>query len=406
MGITAYKSDGMLNVSWTNLLGRQLLIVNSITGKYVVIRQKIIQDNNAFSENISNFRHTYHLVNGTYYFLATKLGKSPIQSSLVVIDEPPEITISLLQGNILTVNISTTEAIPSNVGLYLVNQNNSSNAEVSNNSTQGFASEFTIKLSDLKSLVSGNYFLQFFSGITKLYSPSNVFYYAESGVWTLSDVLQAGNIASTDIDLTNHDILNAKINDSNTIYTQNMWFPAGFLMSSTTSNSFNGWLLCNGDQFNVNEYPELATILTDGNLPKLNGLFLRGAGMNDGVDEHGSLINTVETTLMASSKFTTEEHNHTITDPGHRHLTTDNLNQDTYYNYLGTAYHDFSGGGNSDSYEFGSTFHSTRETGCLFTSPEYSNVTINEAHTGHDETAPKNYGVNWLISTGKRVPQN
>ena len=397
MGITAYKSDGMLNVSWTNLLGRQLLIVNSTTGKYVVIRSQITQANNAFSINLSNFKHTYHLVNGTYYFSATKLGKSPIQSSLVVIDEPIEVTFSLVQDNILTVNISNTEDFEVGTHLYLLRDNNYSPETAillaSSTSDQVLPISSTYILSDqtyinATAIVTGSYGVHLYFGTTLLYSSANNFYYAETGTWPLSVVLQAGNAVSANIDLNNNSILHANIY-SNNMYTQNIWFPAGNIMPTISESIaapaegvYNGWLLCNGAQFNVNEYPELATILTNGKLPNLQGLFLRGS----------------TDIIKKTSRFITEEHSHGLNISSHLHVSADNLNSpDPNGKYLGRN-EEFNrdGGG-----YFGSTSDISQS---LTTSLAYTGITTAPAHSGNTETAPSNYGVYWVISTGKRVP--
>ena len=435
--ISAYRNGNILNVSWTNLLGYQLFVIGPL-GRKVLVRPRIAKANNQFSINISRLKHTYNLLNGTYRMIASSPGKPLVQSaSFTVEDLPVSLTTSLSSDNVLTVTIQNTEAIPVYPDpKYLI-------LFIFNTTTQQYAAlafGFDSNILPAKTnctlsqqpdvygnpLLNGNYVARIFYNTDEVasYESTNSVYYNVTGEWPLTTVLQAGNTASTDIDMDGNDLLNVRtiyatdidtnmflsnneftVEDINadTIYTSGMWLlPAGTI-TSTISESlakpregvYTGCLLCDGSLFNKDEYPELAAIFTNGALPDLNGYFLRGAGTSD--------YSTVNTLLNTFNTHTTEAHNHTLNDPKHEHRTTEGLSDNTgpYLGGAGSGTHTYSGGQ-------GDGFLGTDGggKGILFTSSLNVNIAVAAAHVGNTETAPSNYSVYWVVSTGKRVPQN
>jgi hypothetical protein len=218
MSITAFEQNGILNVSWSNLLGYELCVVGP-SGRKVVIRSKINIANNGFKIHISLFKRKYNLLNGTYHMVATSFSKPPRESTpFVITTSPVSISISIINNNILTVNIVNPESISEQVILYLIYDNNGIDtiranlASTSNDPPTYLPQMSTYTLSTLTPtpLVSGKYNVQIWEGLVPLYTSTTSFYYSESGEWTLGDVLEVDNNASTDINMFGNDILNIK----------------------------------------------------------------------------------------------------------------------------------------------------------------------------------------------------
>lgn len=114
--------------------------------------------------------------------------------------------------------------------------------------------------------------------------------------------------------------------------------PAGTIVQSAAINTPDGWLTCNGALLNKIAYVDLFAaignlyggLITDlsFNLPDLRGRVGIGAignGLISGLSERlmgasgGAETHTLTTSEMPS-------HNHTLTDPGHRHSYVNNIN--------------------------------------------------------------------------------
>jgi hypothetical protein len=213
-------TNPVLAVSWKDLLNYQLFVVNSLTGRRVPLR-RIALANNSFSIKLSQFKRTHRLLNGTYYLSAVSLTKSVSSQSFAIEDLPVSVT-ALLQGSLLTVTIANPEEIDPEpepgvyATLFLVHSTEttkmfSSLMYATKQPSQIFPEVSTYTLTDLTfldgtPLVNGSYIAQIYFGNKPQYTASDPFYYNITGEWPLSEVLQVGNTASTDINLDGHNI--------------------------------------------------------------------------------------------------------------------------------------------------------------------------------------------------------
>jgi len=98
--------------------------------------------------------------------------------------------------------------------------------------------------------------------------------------------------------------------------------PSGAIEIYAGSSAPNGWLLCNGSNYNTTDYPNLydaigTTYGASGgagtfNVPDTRGRTIIGLGSN-------SDINTLGKNDGVSESSRSPRHNHTVTDPGHSH---------------------------------------------------------------------------------------
>jgi microcystin-dependent protein len=159
--------------------------------------------------------------------------------------------------------------------------------------------------------------------------------------------------------------------------------PPGSVSAYAVATSVpSGWLLCDGTQYNISDYPTLGALLgntyggdgsTTFNVPDYRGFFLRGYDPNGTVDtdaqsrKPSNAVGSTETDELAL-------HNHHLTDPGHSHGLPS-----AYSNPTGPGTISAFGGGGDAFGTFGAT----------------TGITI--AATGGSETRPKNIAVNYII---------
>jgi hypothetical protein len=236
-------TNPVLTVSWKDLLNYQLFAVNSLTGRRVPLR-RIARANNNFSIKLSQFKRTHRLLKGTYYLSAVSLTSSVSSQSFAIEDLPVSVT-ALLQGSLLTVTIANPQEIDPEpepgvyATLFLVlsmetTKMFSSLMYATKQPSQIFPEVSTYTLTDITfldgtPLVNGSYIAQIYFGNKPAqdYGASDPFYYNITGEWPLSEVLQVGNTASTDIDLDGNDITNVNniklqpnLDGGNNIYAQ------------------------------------------------------------------------------------------------------------------------------------------------------------------------------------------
>jgi hypothetical protein len=217
-------TNPVLTVSWKDLLNYQLFAVNSLTGRRVPLR-RIARANNTFSIKLSQFKRTHRLLKGTYYLSAVSLSKSVSSQSFAIEDLTVSVSVSLVQGNILTVTIANPSEINPEpepdvyATLFLVHSTETTKMfsalmYAKEQPSEIFPEVSTYTLSNLKlidnitPLVSGAYVAQIYFGNKPQYTASDSFYYSSTGEWGLSDVLQVGNTASADIDMNGNDLNN------------------------------------------------------------------------------------------------------------------------------------------------------------------------------------------------------
>jgi hypothetical protein len=153
----------------------------------------------------------------------------------------------------------------------------------------------------------------------------------------------------------------------------NSSFPPGSIISYLGATDPDGWIIADGvARTNSSIYNNLVTMgigtRTGGNYtpPNYRGAFLRGTGTSN--------VNTAYSgpALNASQTDDNKSHNHTITDPGHRHVMGGSAST--------------SGNLGSRSMNAGSSSNTYKAT---------TGITIN--NSGNNENRPFNIGVNWII---------
>jgi microcystin-dependent protein len=104
--------------------------------------------------------------------------------------------------------------------------------------------------------------------------------------------------------------------------------PVGSILMYAASSAPNGWLLCDGTIHPNIDYPELQQIIQynfGGNgtttfaVPDMRARFPVGIGTGYSMGQTGGFVSTTLTTNQLPS------HSHSITDPGHTHTATSNL---------------------------------------------------------------------------------
>jgi microcystin-dependent protein len=104
--------------------------------------------------------------------------------------------------------------------------------------------------------------------------------------------------------------------------------PVGAINMYGGSSDPPGWLICDGRNFSVLTYPTLYSIiqnsfggvpLSNFNIPDMQARFPVGVGAGYAMGQTGGFVSTTLTTNELPS------HAHSITDPGHTHTATHNL---------------------------------------------------------------------------------
>jgi hypothetical protein len=285
-----------LTVSWKDLLNYQLFAVNSLTGRRVPLR-RIARANNNFSIKLSSFKRTHRLLKGTYYLSAVSLTKSVFSQSFAIEDLPVNVT-ALVQGPLLTVTIANPEEIDPEpepgvyATLFLVLSTGSTNMfsvlmYAIKQPSEIFPEVSTYTLSDLKfldgtPLVNGTYIAQIYFGGNPApdYGASDPFYYSV-GTLTLGEVLQAGNTASADIDMDDHDLNNI----NNLMFVTTTGFTGEQGIYATTQHTF----VIHNDGVNVEPEGEPATYKGDVYIDTGNGGKIILGGVTKSVELRSTL---------------------------------------------------------------------------------------------------------------------
>lgn len=101
--------------------------------------------------------------------------------------------------------------------------------------------------------------------------------------------------------------------------------PPGLMLPWPTENPPAGWFLCNGAGFDRNTYPRLGGVLTNGVLPDLRGVFLRGKDNGRGINPNRLLGDIEWSQAPASAIGGGDWGNYAGRDTGHTATTgTDN----------------------------------------------------------------------------------
>ena len=180
--------------------------------------------------------------------------------------------------------------------------------------------------------------------------------------------IQTNNITSTQNEIVVDKLIRGKVSVANNLNNF-----IGIISYFTTTTAPNGWLICDGSEYNSTNdlYKKLFDVIgftfgQNGNkfkVPDLRGLFIRSLDNGKGVDSDPNR------TLGNIQDDTFKSHKHEITDPKHKHGT-----------YAGD------GGGNRDQ----STAQDAgiNKQGGFPTAKSATGITIN--HEGDEETRPKN----------------
>ena len=183
--------------------------------------------------------------------------------------------------------------------------------------------------------------------------------------------IQTNNITSTQNEIVVDKLIRGKVSVANNLNNF-----IGIISYFTTTTAPNGWLICDGSEYNSTNdlYKKLFDVIgftfgQNGNkfkVPDLRGLFIRSLDNGKGVDSDPNR------TLGNIQDDTFKSHKHEITDPKHKHGT-----------YAGD------GGGNRDQ----STAQDAgiNKQGGFPTAKSATGITIN--HEGDEETRPKKYGI-------------
>ncbi|WP_220226162.1 phage tail protein [Gilliamella sp. ESL0443] len=74
------------------------------------------------------------------------------------------------------------------------------------------------------------------------------------------------------------------------LFVRDKMLPAGIPQPWPSDHIPNGWFLCNGAQFDVNQFPKLAGVYPRGTLPDLRGVFIRGKDNGRGLDPNRNIL--------------------------------------------------------------------------------------------------------------------
>ncbi|CAM3637989.1 tail fiber protein [Xenorhabdus thuongxuanensis] len=85
-----------------------------------------------------------------------------------------------------------------------------------------------------------------------------------------------------DLAIANQNALNSHMGDCN--------LPVGVPVPWPTETPPEGWLMCNGDSFDIARYPKLAIAYPSGVLPDLRGEFIRGWDGRRGIDNGRQIL--------------------------------------------------------------------------------------------------------------------
>ncbi|PHM29453.1 phage tail protein [Xenorhabdus innexi] len=121
--------------------------------------------------------------------------------------------------------------------------------------------------------------------------------HVESGFVTLSDETDSDSeltVATSKAIKKAYDLAN-NANDN-----AKLALPVGVPVPWPTETPPEGWLMCNGDSFDISRYPKLALAYPSGNLPDLRGEFIRGWDNKGVVDPERQLLSKQQATMLPS----------------------------------------------------------------------------------------------------------
>jgi microcystin-dependent protein len=134
------------------------------------------------------------------------------------------------------------------------------------------------------------------------------------------------------------------INQNAELYINNLnVIPVGSIICFAGSTAPSGWLLCNGNDVNINEYSALFSVIgtTYGSgsfgtfrLPSMGEKFPMGKSESNNLGNNGGstsvtlTTNNLPTHTHTGTVNSAGEHNHSISDPGHTHLWLNGLEND------------------------------------------------------------------------------
>ncbi|PHM63030.1 phage tail protein [Xenorhabdus ishibashii] len=116
----------------------------------------------------------------------------------------------------------------------------------------------------------------------------------EPGFVTLSNDVSSDNemtVATSKAVKEVYDLANtANQNANNANDNANLALPVGVPVPWPTETPPEGWLMCNGDSFDIARYPKLAIAYPSGVLPDLRGEFIRGWDERRGIDNGRQIL--------------------------------------------------------------------------------------------------------------------
>ena len=179
--------------------------------------------------------------------------------------------------------------------------------------------------------------------------------------------------------------------------TQVSTIPTGAITAYFGSTAPEGWLLCNGSEFNITEFKVLYHLLNSSYTPDLRGTFLRGSGTN-------SVYTNVAGQLISGQAIGSYSQ-----DNVGKHYHLYNANQDDMTFELGTTSSGFGANnrlyyitknGKDYSASYGGTndvdmkIKTSLQTGDFSYIPNSANQVYPSV-----ETYPPNYAINYIIKT-------